>query len=225
MDGIHDLGGKMGHGAVDVNACLPDNRAGFEEHWHAQVFAVLRALPGAGALRNSDQFRHAIERIDPAAYLTHGYYGRWLGGLETLLVEAGVLTLDDVDARAGNSASAARPARQVPEIDPPTQPGTSIRMDVGLANFRVGDRVATRKVASDGHTRLPAYARGRQGEVIATHGGWVLPDTNAHGFGECAEHLYTVSFAANELWGEGAEPNASIRLDLFESYLNEVGDE
>jgi len=61
MDGIHDLGGKHGFGPVSVEAHEP----AFHERWEARVFAMLRAAGVAGALRHSDQFRHAIQRIEP----------------------------------------------------------------------------------------------------------------------------------------------------------------
>ena len=219
MDGIHDLGGKMGHGAVDVTDSLPGNRAGFTQRWHAQVFASLRALPAAGALKNTDQFRHAVERIDPAAYLSHGYYGRWLGGIETLLAEAGVLRIEDIDARAGNRASAARPVATPPTLPDATQTGGSQRLAPAAPRFVAGDRVRAAATPVAGHTRLPAYARGKLGVVVAHHDAWVLPDTNAHGDGECPTHLYTVMFRARELWGKSANAMDSVRLDLFETYL------
>jgi nitrile hydratase len=53
--------------------------------------------------------------------------------------------------------------------------------------------------------------------VGSAQGAWVLPDTNAHGRGECPEHVYAVRFAGRELWGEDAEPDTCVHLDLFES--------
>jgi nitrile hydratase len=47
----------------------------------------------------------------------------------------------------------------------------------------------------------------------------VLPDASAHGKGDMPQHLYTVRFAARELWGERASPRDSVHLDLWESYL------
>jgi nitrile hydratase len=70
-----------------------------------------------------------------------------------------------------------------------------------------------------GHTRLPRYARGRRGIVHCLHGIHVFPDTNAHGQGEQAQPLYSVRFDARELWGESAEPNQVVHIDLWESYL------
>ena len=86
MDGMHDLGGKQGFGAVSREA----NEPVFHARWESRVFGM-NLVGAGGAARNVDHFRHAVERIDPVAYLTHGYYGRWLGGLETMMVEAGVL--------------------------------------------------------------------------------------------------------------------------------------
>jgi len=217
MDGIHDLGGKHGFGPVRTQDSLPGNQAGFKEPWEAKVMAILRALPAAGALQNSDQFRHSVERIDPAAYLTHGYYGRWLGGLETLLAEAGIVSTADIDAKAGNRASAARPASNPVQVP---LAGLGAQRELSQApKFELGQRVVTHNRASLGHTRLPAYARGRTGTITAQHQGWVLPDTNAMGQGECPCHFYTVCFSGEELWGPNAEPGLEVSLDLFEPYL------
>jgi nitrile hydratase subunit beta len=220
MDGIHDLGGKQGFGAVLREADEPV----FHDRWEERVFAMVVAGAG-GALKNSDQFRHAIERIDPAAYLTHGYYGRWLGGLETLLREAGVVdesALRAAVARIGgdpDAPGAARPARVPDRVDyVPAGPGSQ-REIAAPPRFSCGDRVRTLAWPVAGHTRLPAYARSRCGSIAAWHGAWVYPDSNAHGRGEHPEHLYTVTFDGVELWGPGAEPGSSVSLDLFESYL------
>ncbi|MCH7549535.1 MAG: nitrile hydratase subunit beta, partial [Candidatus Krumholzibacteriota bacterium] len=43
--------------------------------------------------------RHAIERLDPATYLTVSYYEKWAFALEALLVDAGVVTPDEIAAR------------------------------------------------------------------------------------------------------------------------------
>jgi nitrile hydratase len=51
------------------------------------------------------------------------------------------------------------------------------------------------------------------------HGTHVFPDTNAHGEGEQPQTLYSVRFAAREMFGEAAEPNQKIYLDLWEPYL------
>jgi nitrile hydratase len=223
MDGIHDLGGKQGFGAVEREADEPV----FHSTWESRVFGM--SLAGAGgAARNIDHARHAIERIDPRAYLTHGYYGRWLGGLEIRIVEAGLLDPAAITRRAlelGASPDdliAARPAAQPDRIDyEPADWGNRRAFDTA-PRFGIGARVRTRMHGVPGHTRLPAYARDRAGVVTDWQGSWVYPDSNAHGHGENPQHLYTVAFTGRELWGESAEQGVVVHLDLFEPYLEPI---
>ncbi|WP_363736361.1 SH3-like domain-containing protein [Mesorhizobium sp.] len=69
-----------------------------------------------------------------------------------------------------------------------------------------------------GHTRLPGYVRGRKGTIFARHGGHVFPDASARGE-QKAEHLYTISFAASELWPEAMDRRDRVFVDLWEGYL------
>ncbi len=223
MDGIHDLGGKTGYFEVVVEKDEPV----FHSRWEAAVFAMAAAGAAAGAWTNVDRFRHAIERIEPLAYVTHGYYGRWLGGIENMLVEAGVVTRESIDARVekmGGSLRdlvASRP-NPVPEPlgDEPAGAGNSRTVN-RKPRFAIGDLVMTSREVKPGHTRLPAYARGKKGAVVLTHDAWVYPDSNAHGQGEDPQYLYTVQFTGSELWGAGDE-NIKVSLDLFEPYLSAV---
>lgn len=221
MDGIHDLGGKHGFGNVMVEHDEPP----FHERWEASVFAMMQAAAAAGAFSNPDRFRHAIERVDPVAYLAHGYYGRWLGAVETLLVEADLVSRQELDARAVEHGAspddlvAARPADNPDPRGPaPAGIGSPRPLDQP-PKFSIGERVRTTRIVRAGHTRLPAYARDKVGTVIRLHDGWVLPDTSAHGLGENPVHLYTVQFDGTALWG-GGDPNIKVSLDLFEPYLN-----
>ena len=81
----------------------------------------------------------------------------------------------------------------------------------------VGDTIRTRNINPDGHTRLPRYARGKAGEIVAVHGTHVFPDSSAHGRGEDPQWLYTVRFTGRELWGKETED--SVCIDLWEPYL------
>jgi len=226
MDGIHDLGGRHGFGPVSAT----ERDEAFHERWEAVVFSFLAAGWRSGAIRNVDQFRHAIEYVDPGAYLTHGYYGRWLGALEMLFLESGVLTGEDIEARLGNASRdeslvAARPRADAAAIDYGPG-GRTARRPLGTApRFAIGDRVRTLSHGVPGHTRLPHYARGRTGVVIGHHDGWVFPDSNAHGLGECPVHLYTIRFDGQTLWGESGEAGVKVNLDLFEPYLEPVEEE
>jgi nitrile hydratase len=48
----------------------------------------------------------------------------------------------------------------------------------------------------------------------------VFADTNAHGLGEAPQHVYSVRFEGEELWGASSEPRAAVYLDLWENYLD-----
>ncbi len=224
MDGIHDLGGKHGFGPVVREIDEPV----FHDRWEATVFAMSAAGRAAGAWDNSDRFRHGVERIDPVSYLADGYYGRWLGGIETLLVEAGAVSTEEVTARvlqlggSPTSRVAARPSSHPDPQGPAALARGAERSATGQATFETGDEVVTSTLVKSGHTRLPAYARGKRGVIHACHDTWVFPDTNAHGQGEQAQYLYTVMFAGTELWGAGTDKAIAVYLDLFEPYLTRV---
>ena len=191
MDGIHDLGGKQGFGG----SLASRDEAGFHADWERRISAMAGLVLATGCA-NIDEFRHAIERVDPVAYLAEGYYGRWLGALEILV--------RDADGRLQRGRFTERTARRTLDRAP---------------RFAPGDSVLTRNLHVRGHTRLPAYARARHGTIAIAHGAWVLPDTHAHGRGECPEYVYAVRFSGGELWGEMGEPGTSVCLDLWESYL------
>ncbi len=233
----HDVGGKSGYGAPKLDPAEPV----FAARWEAAVFAMMSCLGAKSIVKNTDQFRHAVERVDP-----HAYYGRWLGGLETLLLEAEALKPAELDNRVADLARqlgasesevvelvadnnvASRPRSAQPEqVQLSVNAGSSVRYLAESPRFEVGQQVCTHKFAhraDDGanirHSRLPSYAVGAIGEVVAWHRGWVLPDTNAHGLGEQPCHLYTVRFTAQALYGGSAEASVNVHLDLFEPYLS-----
>ena len=216
MDGIHDMGGMQGWGTVAID---PDEPV-FREGWHGRAFAMGAMSMGLSGT-NLDAFRHGLERLHPDEYLGDGYYGRWLACAETLLVDSGVLPPGAVEARARSlmGESVEEPA-DVEENKPVYErggPGSLRKIDVPPA-FSPGDRVRAKDMRTGGHTRLPAYVRGRSGTVHALRPSALLPDTNAHFAGENPQHVYTVEFDSTELWGPGAEA-AKLRIDLFESYL------
>ena len=221
MKGVHDLGGKSGYGQVDQSGA----ETVFHDRWEAKVFAMVGAGSAAGAWSNTDRFRHAVERIDPEAYLTHGYYGRWLGGVETLLAEAGIVSQEEITLRAialGASRSDLVAAQPSPSPDPLGEPPSSSSSDRPISSapkFNVGDQVRSLVDAVSHHTRLPEYAMGKRGEIVTHHNGWVFPDTNAHGKGENPKHLYTVRFSSEVLWDK---PGFAVCVDLFEPYLEFV---
>ena len=86
-------------------------------------------------------------------------------------------------------------------------------------SFEIGAHVRTRAKRPSGHTRLPRYLAGKTGVVVAELGAFPLPDERAQGVAARSEALLTVSFRAEDVWGEPARPGDTLRADLFESYL------
>ena len=223
MDGVHDLGGMHGFGPV----AREQNEPAFHAAWEAAVYAIMRASMSNG-LYNLDEFRHGVERMDPAHYLRSGYYEHWLDGITRVLVEKGVVSAEELERRtefftARPDASATTAVRAMPSGPPPRfrwMAEPSERPATAPPRFAPGDAVVTRNLHPRGHTRLPRYARGRKGVVHAVHGAHVFPDTNAHGAGEQPQTLYSVCFDAREMFGETAEANQKIYIDLWEPYLD-----
>jgi hypothetical protein len=89
--------------------------------------------------------------------------------------------------------------------------------------FRLGDAVRTRNIHPVTHTRLPRFARDKPGVIVLLHAAHVYPDAVALGQGENPQPLYTVEFRARDLWGEGANPRDTVRIDLWEDYLEPAG--
>jgi len=88
------------------------------------------------------------------------------------------------------------------------------------AKFAQGDRIVVRNINPTRHTRLPRYVRGKHGVVEHDHGVFVFPDTSAHGQGQKPQHVYSVKFAAQELWGAGAPSRDHLYLDLWDDYMD-----
>ena len=210
VDGIHDLGGMHGFGPVPVEAAEPV----FHASWERRVLGMVYQVVGFG-WTTIDAFRHGIERVPPLAYLTAGYYGRWLASLETVLVEAGVLSAGAVERRVAGEESA---TVTLPAGLPHPTSGFVRPLDT-RPHFAPGDAVRARSIHPSGHTRLPRYVRGHRGVIHRRLPPCVYPDTNAHGLGEQPQHLYTARFAGTELWGKDAEAGTVVHVDLFEPYL------
>ena len=213
MNGAADLGGMMGFGPVEPDDVM------FHADWERRALALTLALGAAGRW-NIDRSRHARESLHPADYLTSTYYALWIKGLERLLVAAGLVGTDELaqgrSLRPGESVrvwGAGDVAGVLAAGSPYTRPVEA------PARFGVGDTVRTRVIHPAGHTRLPRYARGKEGVVTAVHGAHVLPDANSRGEGEQPQWLYTVRFSGTQLWGEDADPDLTVTIEAWESYL------
>jgi nitrile hydratase len=216
MNGVHDMGGQHGMGPVRYEKDEPV----FHAPWEARVYALTRAMR-AWRKWNLDTDRFGLERLPPADYLRMSYYERWFERLVAHVVEFGFVTREEV----ASGTAAPSTAKAVPALSSATPSrwmsrGVPSSRDPNVRPlFSVGQRVRTRNIHPVGHTRLPRYARGKTGVIERDHGVYVFPDTNAHFKGEKRQHVYSVRFTAQELWGPEASPRDTVRLDLWDDYL------
>jgi nitrile hydratase len=221
MNGIHDLGGMDGFGPVEPEV----NEPVFHHEWEKTVFG-LSVVAMAQGLVNVDEFRYGIEQMNPAEYLNSSYYEHWLATMENNLVRKGILDRSELEDR--RSRVAQNPTRTAARAENPAlaeqilkvvrSGGPSTREPVA-ARFAAGDRVRVRNLNPPTHIRLPRYVRGKLGVISRLQGTFVTPDTSALGKGESPQPVYSVFFMGAELWGEQAEPNQVLYIDLWETYL------
>jgi len=92
LNAVHDMGGVPSEDPIDRS-----------EHqlmeWERRTGALVDVLREK-QLINTDELRRGIEAISPDEYRRLGYYERWSASLETLLVEKGLLTTEEIDKRA-----------------------------------------------------------------------------------------------------------------------------
>jgi len=216
MNGVHDMGGMHGMGPIQAEK----NEPVFHERWEGRVLALRRAM-AAWRKWNIDVTRHEVERVPPAEYLRLSYYERQFVAFLEMLAKSGLVTRAELES--GKPAEGA--AQAVPALTPEKAAvlitkGVPTSRDVPVTpRFRAGDRVRARNMHPVGHTRLPRYARGKLGMIDRDHGVFVFPDTNAHFLGEKPQHVYSVRFAARELWGQQAAPRDSVYVDMWDDYL------
>jgi hypothetical protein len=205
MDGMHDLGGRQGFGKVRYAL---DAKA-FHSPWEVRVNS-LYAFAVRSGIFNMDEYRHAIERMEPRHYLTASYYERSLTSLATLCVEKGVFTREELERFAGGAFP----------LSAPSAPG---RTNVAAREkFRLGDHVRVREDYVPGHVRMPAYIRGKTGVVVGESPAYPFPDAHAHGVEAQDEPTYDVQFRSEDLWPNSSDA-ALVHAGVFQSYLERAG--
>lgn len=95
MRAIHDLGGQPA-GPVERDEHDPSLA-------ERRVDALMGLLMAHGVF-NVDEMRRTIEGLPPEVYERHDYYERWLLTMERLLIEKGVLTAAEIEARLAQQA-------------------------------------------------------------------------------------------------------------------------
>lgn len=150
-------------------------------------------------------FPHSEEDVDAAGPMLTGdgkrinrdYAKLWLAACEKLLLEKGLLTRSELDARLAELRAEAGPGDE----------------------FNAGDRVVVRDVEPVGSAHLPLFVRGKAGIVERR-----LPDMALHDAPGAAEEgagqaVYSVRFAARALWGADAPPKDSVTFSIWRGYL------
>lgn len=100
MPRVHDRGGWPTDEPIDRS-----------EHqimdWELRVSAIRQVLGQKGLLR-SDELRRGIESIEPSQYEALGYYERWTESIESIIVEKGVLTREEIDQKVADLEAQSR---------------------------------------------------------------------------------------------------------------------
>jgi len=167
MDGIHDLGGRQGFGPVRYT----HDAGGLPRGMGKCAPMRFYALGGCGtAFFNMDEYRHAIERMEPRHYLTASYYERSLTSLATLCVEKGIVTHEELERRAQGLFPLAMPSAP------------------GRANAADRERFQTRRSRSralrlrtGAHPDAGLHPRQKSGVVVGESPAYPFPDAHAHG--------------------------------------------
>jgi len=204
MDGMHDLGGKQGFGRIRYAL----NAKVFHEPWEKRANALYGFAVKLGIF-NMDEYRHAIERMEPRHYLSASYYERTLTSMATLCIEKGIFTLEELEKRANGKFP----------ISMPSAPGRSNIPK--REHFKPGDRVRVRSDYVPGHMRMPGYIRGKTGVVVSESPAYPFPDAHAHGVQAEDEPTFDVRFRSEDLWPNSADA-ALVHVAVFQSYLERV---
>lgn len=222
MRRAHDVGGVEGFGPMVKDG---DGYSPFHAEWNKRMFGITMCAIGKGLVPSVDEFRWGVEQMSPEAYFAAGYYERWIQPIERALFDRGELGPGELARRTQEIAAGAT----VPRVDDPEWSdgfvafvrgaGTFGKPVDATARYRPGDRVRMRDVDAPAHTRLPTYARGKEGVIERIHSMNVLPDVRAVRGGEIWEHTYLVVFDAQHVFGDRAEPGQELTLDVWESYI------
>ncbi|OED37147.1 nitrile hydratase subunit beta [Chromatiales bacterium (ex Bugula neritina AB1)] len=219
MNGIHDMGGMHGFG----NLKIEEDEPVFHRKWEGRVFAmtIFSALSVPGGLR------YMVEKIEPQTYLTYSYYEKWMHANIQALLQLGIVSRQELDDRLNffrHSADTSPPVvhdrkraeKAISEIYKPLK----LQIDETTTGpFYTGQTIRAKSLHPQGHTRLPGYCKGKLGTIEKTYGTWTVDDTPPAGCAHAIENLYRVRFEGRELWGDDAEANQALYIDMFESYL------
>jgi len=208
MNGIHDMGGMQDMGPLEYEK----NEPMFHAPWERRIFAIWWADDTPG-------YRYEAEILPPADYLRMSYYERMLTALTNLMLRHGKITAAELET--GNPVRGTRKgelltAAQVPAALVKSE--STIRNLPITPRFQTGQRVRARNLNPITHTRLPRYTRGKIGTIERDHGVYDFEDAEQQ-LDKKPQHVYSVRFAARELWGEQARQRDFVYVDMWDDYL------
>lgn len=160
--GVHDMGGDAA-GPVDRHEHAPT----LTERRIDALMQLLRQKPRA--FWRTDENRRTLESLAPEVYDGHGYYARWTLGMRSLLVEKGVLTAAEIEAKLAEVkarlAKAEAPAGKATARAPGKAPGQRKAAAAGTASkaktAAKTARATTRKPAASSSAPAAGRRRGK----------------------------------------------------------------
>ncbi|MBT3370424.1 MAG: nitrile hydratase subunit beta [Rhodospirillaceae bacterium] len=163
-------------------------------------FSVQIAPPGHYAQTAAEAAAAEAVLSGDGKSINRNYAALWQTACENLLVEKGLLSRDELDAKLAE-----------------LQAGQGANK-----GFVVGDQVLVRDVEPIGHAHLPLFLRGRKGIVIRRMGDFTFPaveggDSEAKARGPQA--VYGIRFAARDVWGPKAAAGDSLNFNIWRDYL------
>ena len=166
-------------------------------------FSVQISPPGHYDLSEAEAEAAEAVLTGDGKSINKNYAVLWQTACENLLVEKGLLSREELDAKLAE-----------------------IRADEGHGDdFAVGDQVQVRNVEPVGHAHLPLYLRGKTGVVISRLGDFTFPEVEGGGGAakpRGPQAVYGVRFAAREIWGPEAPANDSLNFSIWRDYLDRL---
>lgn len=218
MNTIHDLGGMDGFELPDR-----DQNYVFREDWEKQIWGLIMSVWAKPIGEYAGGTRADIERIPPELYIDLPYYAKWLWAEEVAITRAGIASREELADPDGPLAQPpvagfvpATPAEVLAFLD---RDDSYEIPTMSEPRFAVGDEVIVSNDHPAGHTRVPRYVRGHRGVIRNHHGAHHFQDDVPQGADAGEQHLYTVTFTGEELWGSRAHANDRISAELWESHL------
>jgi nitrile hydratase len=224
----HNIGGLEGLGPLEVEKRV------FVQPWEKRVFGVHTAMMGLG-IWTWTELRTLAEGMNPVDYIKLRYYEKWLGGIIAFLIDKGVLTKEEVEARTiryledaqaslpatgGDAGITERIIKYLWDGDSPLREAKS------APRFAAGEKVRVRDFIPSAHSKLPGFLRGKTGVVEKVYpGNWAFPPpaTGPDGISGEPQPIYLVRFEPNELWSrQHAEPKEVVYADLYDTYLEKL---